>query len=216
MNYNTQDRIDAYIRGEMNASERVSFTKELSQNMELRKDYEFTRNVANTISDRERKKRQIREWNQNSHKTVYLYSAITSIAAMLVIGFFIFNQTTNEKMIIQLEDDNVSVSSSVKYYGYTEIIQLISEEKYTIALSQIEKAEKNIFTTGIDTAQINIIHPSTDNIYELKWLKVQALLGLNKEEDAQTILKEILNSNSKYRENADSLWRSLQRKDSCK
>ena len=123
MNYNTQDRIDAYIRGEMNASERVSFTKELSQNMELRKDYEFTRNVANTISDRERKKRQIREWNQNSHKTVYLYSAITSIAAMLVIGFFIFNQTTNSKTSTESDQAISSVSDNGQSVSFSNEIK---------------------------------------------------------------------------------------------
>ena len=34
MDNNIQDRIDAYIRGEMNVSERAAFSKDLSQNTE--------------------------------------------------------------------------------------------------------------------------------------------------------------------------------------
>lgn len=133
MDYNTQDRIDAYIRGEMNASERASFSKDLSQDNELRKDYEFTRNVANSISDRERKKRQIREWNRNGHKTVYMYSTIMSIAAMLVVGLFLFNNISKDNTIIP-QDNSIVYSEDfcppkdegqkIPGHNYTSIVKV--------------------------------------------------------------------------------------------
>ena len=87
-----QDRIDSYIRGEMTAAERSMFSSELSTNPELRKDFELTRRIANSISDRAKKKEQIQAWKKknSSHRTIYMTSAITSIAAMLVVGFFLF------------------------------------------------------------------------------------------------------------------------------
>lgn len=205
MDYNTQDRIDAYIRGEMTASERASFSKDLSQDSELRKDYEFTRNVANTISDRERKKQQIREWNRKGHKTVYMYSTIMSIAAMLVVGFFIFHNSPLDNAT-PLSKENLSKSSE-SYYAFAEIGQLIDNKDYSVALKYIEDIE---ITASLDSmTTINSVSDS-DRPYELKWFKVQALLGLKRTEEAKTVLKELSSSNSRYKEKADSLWIELQ------
>lgn len=55
-----QDRIDSYIRGEMTAAERSMFTSELSTNPELRKEFELTRRIANSISDRAKRKNRFR------------------------------------------------------------------------------------------------------------------------------------------------------------
>jgi len=205
MDYKTQDRIDAYIRGEMNASERASFSKDLSQDSELRKDYEFTRNVANTISDRERKKQQIREWNRKGHKTAYMYSTIMSIAAMLVVGFFIFHNSPLDNAT-PLSKENLSKSSE-SYYAFAEIGQLIDNKDYSVALKHIEDIE---ITASLDSmTTVNPVSDS-DRPYELKWFKVQALLGLKRTEEAKTVLKELSSSNSRYKEKADSLWIELQ------
>lgn len=211
MDYNTQDRIDAYIRGEMNASERASFSKDLSQDIELRKDYEFTRNVANSISDRERKKRQIREWNRKGVKTFYMYSTIMSIAAMLVVGFFIFRNIPSDNATTLYTES--SSKSSESYYAFAEICQLIDNQDYGVALKYIEEIESKDNIITLDSIPTAYTISLSERTYELKWFKAQALLGLKRIEEARTILKDISSSNSRYKEKADSLWIELQYND---
>lgn len=208
MDNNTQDRIDAYIRGEMNASERASFSKDLSQDIELRKDYEFTRNVANSISDRERKKRQIREWNRKGVKTFYMYSTIMSIAAMLVVGFFIFRNIPSDNATTLYTES--SSKSSESYYAFAEICQLIDNQDYGVALKYIEEIESKDNIITLDSIPTAYTISLSERTYELKWFKAQALLGLKRIEEARTILKDISSSNSRYKEKADSLWIELQ------
>lgn len=207
MDNNIQDRIDAYIRGELNASERATFSKDLSQDPELRKDYEFTRNVANSISDRERKKQQIREWNRKNDKTVYMYSTIMSIAAMLVVGFFIFRYIPSDNAIT-LSTENSSKTSE-NYYAFAEIGQLIENQNYGVALKYIEKIESTDNKISLDSVSTANSISVSERTYELKWFKVQALLGLKRIEEARTLLKDISSSNSRYKEKADSLWIEL-------
>ncbi len=207
MDNNIQDRIDAYIRGELNASDRASFSKDLSQDPELRKDYEFTRIIANSISDRERKKQQIREWNRKKDKTVYLYSTIMSIAAMLVIGFFIFRYIPSDNAIALSTES--SSKTSENYYAFAEIGQLIENQNYGVALKYIEKIESTDNKISLDSVSTANSISVSERTYELKWFKVQALLGLKRIEEARTLLKDISSSNSRYKEKADSLWIEL-------
>lgn len=211
MDNNIQDRIDAYIRGEMNVSERAAFSKDLSQDIELRKDYEFTRNVANSISDRERKKQQIREWNRKNDKTVYMYSTVMSIAAMLVVGFFIFRYIPSDNATI-LSAESLSKTSE-NYYAFAEIGQLIENQNYGVALKYIEKIESTDNKIALDSVSTENSISVLERTYELKWFKAQALLGLKRIEEARPLLKDISSSNSRYKEKADSLWIELQHND---
>lgn len=206
-----QDRIDSYIRGEMTAAERSMFTSELSSNPELRKEFELTRRIANSISDRAKKKEQIQAWKKknSSHRTIYMSSAITSIAAMLVVGFFLFRNTPDGSAPIAME----SVSSSDRYTAYSEISMLIEKKDYTRALAYIEKAEGSSSAKKHTSSESQIIASNdsiSTNLYELKWLKAQALVGLDRTEEAKSVLFEIKNIEGKYHNEIDSLWNELQ------
>lgn len=205
-----QDRIDSYIRGEMTAAERSMFASELSSNLELRKEFELTRKIANSISDRAKKKEQIQAWKKKktSYKTIYISSAITSIAAMLVVGFFMFRNTPDSSTLNTTEN----IVSSNRYTAYSEISMLIENEDYTKALAYIEKAESisvNPETSTEDQVMANNDSLST-NLYELKWLKAQVLVGLDRTNEAKSILKEIKNIEGKFQDDIDSLLNKLQ------
>lgn len=205
-----QDRIDSYIRGEMTAAERSMFTSELSTNPELRKEFEITRRIANSIADRAKKKEQIQAWKKkgSSHRTIYMSSAITSIAAMLVVGFFLFRNTPEGSAPIAME----SVASSDKYTAYTEISMLIEKKDYTRALAYIEKAEGSSSAKKHTSSESQIIASNDSintNLYELKWLKAQALVGLDRTDEAKSVLFEIKNIEGKYHDEIDSLWNEL-------
>lgn len=202
--YDVQDRIDAYLRGEMSASERAAFVKELSGNEELRKEFEFTKRVANSICDRERKKEQIRSWNGDGKRNlVYLYS-ITSIAALFVIGFFVFRNSPSDEIPLTI-GDNSSLAYSEKYYTFTEISNMIADEQFSVALSYIEKAEQKESQSWGEQME-DSVELMTESSYDLKWLKVQALIGLHRKREAYTLLEFMMKYSGKYRKSADSLW----------
>lgn len=204
-----QDRIDSYIRGEMTAAERSMFASELSSNLELRKEFELTRKIANSISDRAKKKEQIQAWKKKktSYKTIYMSSAITSIAAMLVVGFFMFRNTPDSSTLNTTEN----IVSSNRYTAYSEIFMLIEKEDYTRALAYIEKAENSSENTIFSMEkQIMANNDSiSTNLYELKWLKAQVLVGLDRTNEAKSILKEIINIEGKFYNDIDSLLKKL-------
>lgn len=135
-------------------------------------------------------------------------SAITSIAAMLVVGFFLFRNAPEGSAPIAMD----SVTSSDRYTAYSEISMLIEKEDYTRALAYIEKAESSAVSTNSNSE--NQIIASDDsisaNLYELKWLKAQVFVGLDRTEDAKSVLQEIKNIEGKYHHEIDSLWNELQ------
>lgn len=205
-----QDKIDSYIRGEMTAAERSMFISELSTDPELRKEFELTRRIANSISDRAKKKEQIQAWKKknSSHRIIYMSSAITSIAVMLVVGFFLFGNTPEGSAPIVMD----SVLSSDRYTAYSKIFMLIEKEDYTRALVYIEKAESTSENT--DSFTENQVMANNDsistNLYELKWLKAQVLVGLDRIEEAKSLLDEIKNIEGKFHNDIDSLLNKLQ------
>lgn len=204
-----QDRIDSYIRGEMTAAERSMFASELSSNLELRKEFELTRKIANSISDRAKKKEQIQAWKKKrtSYKTIYMSSAIAGIAAMLVVGFFLFRNTPDSSTSNTIGN----VVSSNRYTAYSEISMLIEKEDYTRALAYIEKAESTSVSTDSSTGKQFMANNDSisTNLYELKWLKAQVLVGLDRIDEAKSLLNEIKNIEGKFHNDIDSLLNKL-------
>lgn len=205
-----QDRIDSYIRGEMTAAERSMFSSELSTNPELRKEFELTRRIANRISDRAKKKEQIQAWKKknSSHRTIYMSSAITSIAAMLAVGFFLFRNTSDDST----PNTVGNVTSSYRYTAYSEISMLIEKEDYTRAFTYIVEAESSLVITNPPIENQIMVNNDTvsTSLYELKWLKAQALVGLARTNEAKSILNEIKNVEGKFHDDIESLLSKLQ------
>lgn len=94
-NNNFQDRIDEYLLHEDTMSEeaKAQFLKEIEENTEKKKQYEFTKNVKQAIVSRGEKLKAMTEFQKemksHHHRKTWLW--ISSIAAVLVIGFFAIN-----------------------------------------------------------------------------------------------------------------------------
>ena len=96
MNYNNfQDRIDEYLlHGEtMSEEDKAQFLKEIEENAEKKEQYEFTNNVKQAMVSRGEKLKAMTEFQKemksHHHRKTWLW--ISSIAAVLVIGFFAIN-----------------------------------------------------------------------------------------------------------------------------
>lgn len=95
MNNNFQDRIDEYLLHEDTMSEeaKVQFLKEIEENTEKKKQYEFTKNVKQAMVSRGDKLKAMTEFQKEmkSHHRRKSWLWISSIAAILVVGFFAIN-----------------------------------------------------------------------------------------------------------------------------
>ena len=93
-NNNFQDRIDEYLlHGDtMSEEDKAQFLKEIEEDEEKRELYEFTKNVKVAMVSRGEKLKAMTEFQKemkHSNRKTWLW--ISSIAAVLVIGFFAIN-----------------------------------------------------------------------------------------------------------------------------
>ena len=94
-NNNFQDRIDEYLLHSDTMSEegKAQFLKEIEEDAEKKEQYEFTKNVKQAIVSRGEKLKAMTEFQKEMkshyHRKTWLW--ISSIAAVLVIGFFAIN-----------------------------------------------------------------------------------------------------------------------------
>ena len=95
MDNNFQDRIDEYLlHGDSLSKEaKAQFLKEIEEDEEKREQYEFTKNVKQAMISRGEKLKAMTEFQKemksHHHRKTWLW--ISSIAAVLVIGFFAIN-----------------------------------------------------------------------------------------------------------------------------
>lgn len=94
-NNNFQDRIDEYLlHGDtMSEEDKAQFLKEIEEDAEKKEQYEFTKNVKQAIVSRGEKLKAMTEFQKemksHHHRKTWLW--ISSIAAILVVGFFAIN-----------------------------------------------------------------------------------------------------------------------------
>lgn len=99
-NINFQDRIDEYLLHDetMSEEEKVQFLKEIEENAEKKEQYEFTKNVKQAMVSRGEKLKAMTEFQKEiKHGRRKSWLWISSIAAILVIGFFAINPLFMEK-----------------------------------------------------------------------------------------------------------------------
>lgn len=94
-NYKFQDRIDEFLlhNDAMSEEDKAQFLKDIEDDVEKREQYEFTKNVKLAMVSREEKLKAMTEFQKemksHHHRKTWLW--ISSIAAVLVVGFFAIN-----------------------------------------------------------------------------------------------------------------------------
>lgn len=94
-NNNFQDRIDEYLlhSDTMSEEDKAQLLKEIEEDAEKKEQYEFTKNVKQAMVSRGEKLKAMTEFQKemksHHHRKTWLW--ISSIAAVLVIGFFAIN-----------------------------------------------------------------------------------------------------------------------------
>ena len=150
---------------------------------------------------------------------------ISGIAAVFIVGFFMY-KSINFYEAAPSKQDNVAYNphpqgvSTIRGVDATTE-NLLAKADYEGALSRIESLEDEISTklivierekdsrgSGQDDSEeeIEMLKYRQE---ELSWLKVQALLGLNRIDRAIELLDKIRSSESEYKKQADSLYNVL-------
>lgn len=230
MNEQRQDQIDRYIRGEMSEEQRKHFEEQLAQNAELRAEYEFTEQVRDTLKNRKKKLDLMKQWDEDEecqavgvssrHRRRWILPVAGGffVVAVLVAGFYFGKSFQKETALKHASQVDVSLYENYRSgSAVPQIVALIRQERYAEALLRIESEEKSL------TVQREVV-PKTDEERErqeyeaealrqdadhLKWLKVHALMGLERRDEALNLLDRLRTAPGIYQQKADSLYRVL-------
>lgn len=232
-----QDRIDNYLLHRMTEEQRKAFEQELLTDEELRDQLEFTRAVQRTVRSRNEKLEAMERWRDdyvwgeaNSHKPIansqqsranrtrQVLLWTSGIVAILVAGFFIFRTLHSDEVSVPNKPIILVRNGFRGGPDYSDIVRLLEEGNYEIALEAIDEQQ---IAVRADSCEL-VLKQYTDNearaydmqivkdkYDDLKWLKIQALFGLHRLDEALTLLNDLRSSEGYYRYPADSLYNQL-------
>ena len=110
MDERNYELIDKYLRKEMSPEESLNFEQEALNNPELRKEIELTYRIKRSLTDRKQKLHKTAQWERKKKYSIVRYAtAITSVAAMLVVGFFL-----TKPVIENAASDNLVASTTIE------------------------------------------------------------------------------------------------------
>lgn len=231
MDEDIQDRVDAYLRGEMNNESRIEFERELESNEALAKTYRETKAISNAIADRMEKLNMMALWDKEEEikqqqirrrDNIRRWTIGMSAVACIAVGFFAIrpmfvatsSSPTSEFIMPNFENE-------VYYRGgdsSMEILDsLIAVKEYDTALiyadSLISKFSDELkeyqvmdTLTEKDEANKEFYEEGLD---DLEWRRANLLIALGKSNEAKECLKRIVGNNGYYNVQADSLLRTL-------
>lgn len=224
MDEKKQELIDRYIKDEMAAEERRQFEKLLSEDAELQEQYEFTRQLQEALKSRMEKMNLMKQWEdeeaepavQKAGHRKTLWRIVASVAAVVVISvsLYMYMQPSG----VEMPPLNESYGDVYRSSGeLSQVKDLILEKRYAEALQMIDSLEKWTQVDEKNGVKANMSDEERERIqYEqeverqdadrLKWLKVYALMGLDRREEALQLLDELRRWNGIYQRKADSLY----------
>lgn len=218
----TLQRIDKYLRKEMSTTEKIYFEQEMLNNEELRKEVELTFLLKKSLDDRQRKLLQVKKWTDKKRNFSLKILSVISVAAILVLAFIINipeNQqyaandvvAKNEK-VVRTQQKAQKVIQSMRHPmekgNDSEAMQVLDDWE-----ASPEKITMNQLTC--DDSQAVVLSQSEKetlkkDIYELQWLKICLLVKQGEKNEALSLLKSFVSMEGRYKENADSLLKSLE------
>ena len=214
-----QDHIDDYLLGRMSDEDSKVFEQELKNDDELREQMEFTKGVQTATKSRNEKLAKMQEWGNDYEweddrrgKRQYLYW-ISGIAAIFIVGFFLIHNYMGSEEDMMFNPSSIEYSTMRGGGNYENIEKLLVNKNYEDAMKQIEIEEAKIAEQRTATDSIAdeerraydqmLIQEKAE---ELSWMKVYALLGDDRRDDALQLLDELRHTEGEYKEKADSLY----------
>lgn len=232
MKFESQDKIDDYLMDRMPDDERMAFEKEVDGDKKIKEQLEFTMNLKQALKSRNEKLAAMERWKNDyiwkedrrlattSHPTgrriIYW---ISGVAAVIVAGLFMIrNHNYGDDSSILLPSSGIDNNVFRAGSDNSDLKLLLSQKKYDEALALIEQKNQELKKDTLELIRNSTIDKDQieykllfyrDQSDELKWLKAQALIGLNRFNDAFPLLNELRNSEGLYKFAADSINNNL-------
>lgn len=220
------DRIDRYLRKEMSPEESLNFEQEALNDSELLEEVDLSYRVKRSLADRQQKLYVISKWANRQRNRIIQFSSIISIAAMLLIGLFIWfplEEGQKDEPLLAVVDDasdeSIQIESKQIIRSVKKSIEEGEEEK---AIEKVEQLEQMRVIPTLDAVSAggvivgNLLGNERndtltlyEDAYELHWLKICALVKMGKKEEVKEKLASFILIEGKYKQKADSLLQTL-------
>lgn len=225
---NYQERVDAYLRGEMDNETRIQFERELKSNETLATVYRETKAISDAITDRKEKLDMMARWNKEEEireqlihrrRNIRRWTIGMSAAACLVLGFFAIRPMFTSSPVSDFVMPDFG--NEIYYRGGDSSLEfidsLIKTKDYEYALARLDslsydynnelkKYEEKDALTEKEEYELEAYKAA---LAELSWRRANLLLTLGKTEEAKENLKRMVISKGFYAEPADSLLKTL-------
>ena len=224
MDERNYELIDKYLRKEMSPEESLNFEQEALNNPELRKEVELTYRIKRSLADRQQKLQKTAQWERKRIYGIARYATLTSVAALLVAGFFLLKPAiesgTSENMVASATIESPEILKEKSGEAIVSVQRSISEGNAETAIAEVTKLEEqNVIPTLDDVSAGRFLMSHTldpedvdilsKDAYELHWLKIQSLITIGKKAEALELLKSFVTVDGKYKATADSLLNSM-------
>lgn len=154
---------------------------------------------------------------------------VSGIAAVFIVGVFVFNLYRLSSPEIAMETaprptETPGKNGNVSFWGHSHEVStesLLAKREYSKVLARLEKNEADIradmllidrelHSRGESREDAMTEKDSLEtNLVKVLYLKAQALIGLDRKDEARVVLDEIRQSESEYSIKADSLYHLL-------
>lgn len=239
MKFDYQDKIDDYLLNRMQEEERLAFEKEVCENAGLREQLAYTRSVREAVTSRSEMLAAMREWENDyqwENERVAIARAaneaprpakkrliywISGVAAVFVVGLFLLLRPTGSPSVSNPNPDVILGDSYRGGKDYSVINDKLQQKDYEEALAYIELEADSIRMDSIEIVKDQSIDKEEleyemilikEGQDELRWLKVLALIGLNRQEEVLSLLDELRNAECDYKQQADSFYNQINQK----
>lgn len=222
MDERTQDRIDRYLRNEMSHEETLLFEQEAMNDEGLRKQLGVNMLINRSLAGRQRKLNLITRWKRKEKAKMVSFAAFTSIAAILVIAFFLHapdNAASSSAGMAMVEQKNMAAKKQEKVTETMESVLKTSDDKEIVETIENLENRKDIPSLNEMTEKQYVNYRQQnesgnekamiEDIYELYWLKIQSLLRMGQKDEALTLLRKFVTLEGEYKTKADSLLKEI-------
>lgn len=228
-----QDRVDAYLRGEMDTESRSQFESDLKSDEVLAKVYQETKAIANAITDRKNKLDMMARWEKEEEIREQLIRKRINVrrwtigmgaAACVAVGFFAIRPIFMTTSSLSSDFTMPNFGNDVYYRSGDSSMELldsiIDSKDYESAIvrvdslildynDELKQYEGKDSLTEKEEYELEACKECLD---ELNWRRANLLIVLGKTEEAKTCLKRIVNGKGYYAGPADSLLKTPQLK----
>lgn len=211
-----QDRIDDYILDRMSDEERATFEKEMAADAELQEQVAFMQNMRIALKSRNEKLAAMKEWENDyvwqeerivKRKWPYW---VSGIAAVFVAGLMIFRTPSDidPNGMLRGGDSYADIDTLILNEQYQEALTRIEEEIQVNRNDSIEFVQDSLMSKEAFDYEMLVIKERQDN---LKWQTVLALLGMNRKDEALSLLNELRKEKGPYKKDAKALYKCVKR-----